>query len=261
MVRKGIEQRMVGKGIEQRAFETLEGARKECSSLLCSMELDLGRPLYLQGKTTAVSILPQPDPEQPGFCHLQILCHAAGHLNVDWERIPVVLTDPTAADPSERILGLNVLDTRGRTAFRVPFSPGRPFRLVEPEKSLELLVPLGDFPATLVAGFAGRAPSLPRFHAVSRDGRLEADASLKPGAPWPELHVVVRARHESLRNAEAHIIMRSKKSKALLFDARIPLDLDDGWAGGWQTTEDLGKLTEDAEMLVCVLGPRPPEVE
>jgi len=234
--------------IEQRASETPERALEECSRLLCSTGFDLLRPWYLESKskTTAVSVLPKPDPGNPGLYQIQIVCHA-GHLRVDWERVPLVL-----ADESGRVLRLDVLDQRGRAVLDGPFPRQTVFHFVElgqiPWPAIE------NFEAALVAASAlpmgESAPAPAAFQATSPDGRLEAKAILKSG---PELQVVVRARHESLRNAVALMIMRSKKDKAVLFDARIPLDLEDGMLGDWRTREDLQKVTVDAEMLIGVL--------
>jgi hypothetical protein len=52
--------------------------------------------------------------------------------------------------------------------------------------------------------------------------------------------------------------MRSKKDKAVLFDTRVPLDIEDGMLGDWRTRKDLHKVNEDAEMLIAALRPQIP---
>lgn len=240
-------------GIEPRAAETLERAGEECSRLLCSSRFDLLRPWYLEGdsKVTAVSVLPRPDPANPGQFQIQIACHA-GALRVDWERVPLVL-----ADESGRVLRLGVLDRKGRAILECPFPRQMSFRFLDLDQMPWAAVE--NFEAALVAASAQlegeSSPSPIQFQALSPDGRLEAKAMLKPG---PELQVVVRARDKSLRNAAVLIVMRSKKDKAVLFDARIPLDLEDGMLGDWRTRKDLHKVSEDAEMLIAALRPQIP---
>src|SRR5215813_11126870 len=83
---------------EQTTFVTnlSEQALSECQQLLNSAKFNLRRNLYLAGKLTSISLLIQPDLEDTVCRVVQVLCHSAGQLRVDWDRVAIWMVEDSS---------------------------------------------------------------------------------------------------------------------------------------------------------------------
>src|ERR1039457_2334823 len=102
-------------------IDLMERVREECIGLLDSARFSTWRDLHLKGELATVSILvrpeERPDGGDPDTCCVMVICQAAGHLLVEWNRVPLELVDVE----SGQVLHRDVLDSRGRALFKVPY--------------------------------------------------------------------------------------------------------------------------------------------
>src|SRR2546423_847811 len=66
-----------------------EQALVECQELLLSAKVEAKRNSSVHGKLTAISILNMPVAGDPSRRRIEIVCHSAGHLSVEWDRLYV----------------------------------------------------------------------------------------------------------------------------------------------------------------------------
>jgi hypothetical protein len=234
---------IVGDGVDEQSFELLERARLECLNLLDSARFSTWKGLHLNGALTAISILPRPDREDPDTCRIELICHGAGHIRVEWERVPLELVDTE----SERVLYRGVLDARGRSMFKVP--SGGPqerylrFRHPEPP-DVEF-----EFRAELLALAGGGPDELPP---LKESDRLSVELIL---VPERTLRIIVKALDASLQNGAVVVDIRSRQTSAIAYSATIPLEFDEGMRGKWDIqVENLGFSVDD--ILIVEVRPK-----
>src|SRR6266540_3323198 len=83
----------------------LESALQEGLALLASASFNIRRGYYSQGSLTAVSVTVRPHAVEVDTVSIQIICYAAGHLNVYWDGVPIILLEHNTGD--ERLAFLN----------------------------------------------------------------------------------------------------------------------------------------------------------
>ena len=220
-----------------------EQALKECQVLLASARLTLRRGLYLQGELTSVTLLVQPDLEDAAFRRVRVMCHSAGQLKVDWERVGFWLRDAE----TKETLNAVVLDARGQSAMlRVRYSDARKLEFLDPAFSLSPSFSYEDL-FSLAAPVGSETPF--SLTGLSGDERLEAQASLLPDR---SLHVKVRARHDSLRGATVVIEIRLKRTQEVLYSATFSLRFEDGRLGDWVVKDELSVLPAQEEFELFI---------
>ena len=108
--------------------------RREASGLLQLLSAAIGQPRYAMGKRVSVALQVVPTDAEGNECRVEVLCHAFGSLDADWDNFHVVLTDG-AGEPYR--LDLN---RRGHAATICVLTPGAVLRGKAIESSIALTV-------------------------------------------------------------------------------------------------------------------------
>lgn len=232
-----------------------EQALAECQSLLLAAKCSVRQGLLLNGNLTAVSVLVLPDFTDHQFRQVQVVCHAAGHLRVDWERVGFWM--------SEELTGGNsavVLDARGRSRpFRVRYADSSLISFRDPalfgidflQSVGPQLVSLCHLEAPMVRGFGGPPPP-PIPEKVSADGLLTARAEFLADNT---LRVEVETKDNSLREATVALEIRSNTSGTVLHKLEFQLRFKGGMYGECHVKDELLAIQEAVELFVYPVRP------
>jgi hypothetical protein len=224
--------------------EFLEGVLQEGMDQLARTKISLQHGGYSLGSATAVRVTVRPETAEPGSYRIQVQCHAAGHLNVHWDGIPVILVAGETHD--ERI---GFLDRQGRVEF-VAALPAETRVSLEPlaRPVFEMEFPM-EFVTALCSPEGASQPE--PIKGRSPDGALVARAEL---AGRGLLDLSVRALKPDLYHSAVEVVLRSKRTPSkVIFRKQIKLDIAGGSKGAWQEQVGSGELeafTADAVLLV-----------
>jgi hypothetical protein len=234
--------------------EASERVLAECLQLLVSARCRLRQGLCLTGKLGAVSVLVMPDLADKAFRTIQIVCYAAGHFRVDWERFGVWVEDSGGGN-----LPI-VLNAGGRSLpVRIRYSDSASLTFRDPAMfGLELLLEVGPQLVSLGrfdAIFEGKAgpppPLLPQK--ISTDGLLAARTEILPDET---LYVEVETADVSLRHTSVALEIRSAASGRVLYRAEFELQFKEGMYGEWYVKDELRAIREAVDLFVYPLRKR-----
>lgn len=204
--------------IDEEISDPSERARRECEALLNSSTstFSTGKNLHLRGALTTVSILVRPDPQNPADCRIDVICQAVGRMKVDWERIPLVLVDPT----TRATLQSSVLQSSGRATLNLPYGDGSERELGFRYDGVEMLLS-----ARALALFGGTPGG--KLPPPAKSDRILVEAKL---VPVQTLRIEIRALDPSLKGSKVRVEIRSKKY-GVLFSEEVSLKFGDGMLG------------------------------
>jgi hypothetical protein len=224
---------------EEHGLSILDRALNECLSLIASAKFSSVQGLHTGGEIVSISVWVRPEPSDPDVSWVQVMCHAAGHLKVDWERVPLWLFDLRTGTEVD----IGVLDAQGRSKqFRVSRIDQQSLGFLDPGQIVNVgLIKLDD-----VALHAGPAIDfIPKT--LSRD--FDAKARLEDQT----LYVTVTALNASVRGARVVFEIRPKaRGAGPFYSAEFSLTDKAGWEGVFSVKEELARLppNEEFEMFV-----------
>jgi hypothetical protein len=188
----------------------------------------------------------RPEVEKPEVCRIEVVCQSAGHLHVDWERVPLELVAIEANDiEAKRVLARGVLDARGRWSFSLPSGPQ--------EQSLRFRNPLItlELPAmAFVAGFAGSLAEMPSK--VGKSDMLSATWKIHIVNKKRVLNISVRALDPSLQHRAVRIEILTMNTGQVRHSATLDMTYDNGMSGVLEIREALLGLSENKDLKVEV---------
>jgi hypothetical protein len=229
--------------------EGSERVLAECLQLLVSARCRLRQGMCLTGKLGAVSVLVMPDLVDKAFRTIQIVCHAAGHLRVDWGRFGVWVQEsgggnlPIVLNVGGRSLPVRIrYSDSASLTFRDPAMFG-----VEALMDVGLqLVSVGRFDAPIIKGRAGPPPR-PIPLKISTDGLLSARTEILPDG---SLKVEVEIADEALRHTRVALEIRSATSGKILYRTEFKLQFKSGMYGEWYLKDELLPIQETVDLFV-----------